>query len=227
MCVAPGPSTRYTAAAVQRVFDNPHFVAVDKPAGMLTVPSRLGAADARPCAGRELEVELGQRLWPVHRLDLEVSGLVLFAKDAEAHRAASAWFEGRDVHKRYQALTEPGAASPPGGDVTWRSRLLRGKKRAYASPHGKEAETRARCRGRRGEWLLWELEPLTGRPHQLRVHLAAHGFVIAGDTLYGATRPWPGAGIALRAVQLELSSCAGREVFSLPVQLEVAELNVT
>ena len=196
---------------MNRVFDNPHFVAIDKPAGMLTVPSRLGVDDPRPCAGRELERELGLRLWPVHRLDLEVSGLVLFAKDPEAHRAASAWFEGRDVHKRYQALTERGAGAPPAGEVTWRSRLLRGKKRAYESPHGKSAETRARCLGRQGDWLSWELEPLTGRPHQLRVHLAAHGFVIAGDELYGATHPFAGGGIGLRAVSLELSACPGRE----------------
>jgi tRNA pseudouridine32 synthase/23S rRNA pseudouridine746 synthase len=211
-------------AAVRHVFDNPHFIAVDKPAGVLTVPSRLGAADPRPCAGRELEAELGVRLWPVHRLDLEVSGLVLFAKHPEAHRAVSAWFEGRDVHKHYQALTEPGAAAAPTAELTWRSRLLRGKKRAYESPHGKDAQTRARCVGRRGEWLLWQLEPLTGRPHQLRVHLVAHGFVIAGDTLYGATRPWSGPGIALRAVRLDLSRCDGREVFELPDRIEVPGL---
>ncbi|MBS1983183.1 MAG: RNA pseudouridine synthase, partial [Bdellovibrionales bacterium] len=69
------------------VFENPHFLAADKAPGWLSVPSRLGADDARPCVGRELEKTHG-RVWPVHRLDLEVSGLILFARNAEAHRAA-------------------------------------------------------------------------------------------------------------------------------------------
>jgi tRNA pseudouridine32 synthase/23S rRNA pseudouridine746 synthase len=208
---------------VQIVYESPHFVAVDKPAGVLTVPGRMGRDDPRPCLGVELERTLG-RLWPVHRLDVEVSGLVLLARDPEAHRAASAWFEGRDVHKHYQALTEARGAAPSSEVLTWRSRLLRGKKRAYDSPHGKEAITRARCVGKRDAWLAWELEPLTGRPHQLRVHLAGHGFPIAGDVLYGASAPWTAGGIALRAVLLDLEACPGREVFALPGTLGVSPL---
>ena len=75
---------------------------------MLTVP----AASVMTTAARRwppAEQQLGQRLWPVHRLDREVSGLVLFARTAEAHRLAGGAFEGRRVDKQYQALTE-GAA---------------------------------------------------------------------------------------------------------------------
>ncbi len=209
---------------MQPVFQNDSFVAVDKPAGVLTTPSRQGEADPRPCLGLELQAALGVRLWPVHRLDVEVSGLVVFALHAEAHRAASAWFEGRDVHKVYEALTERGRGEPPAAEVEWRSLLLRGKKRAYESPHGKEALTRARCVGPRDGWLGWRLEPLTGRPHQLRVHLAGHGFPIAGDVLYGATLAYPGPGIGLRAVLLDLARCPGRAELGLPERLEVPGL---
>ncbi len=210
---------------MQRVFENESFVAVDKPAGWLTVPSRMGKSDPRPCLGPALEAELSARLWPVHRLDLEVSGLVLFARHAEAHRAASSWFENHRVHKRYEALTERRAPPPPlQSEVVWQSKLLRGKKRSYESPHGKEATTKARCLG--GEPLRWELWPETGRPHQLRVHLSRAGFPILGDALYGAEQPFT-SGIALRAVQLDFSDCEGRGVFDLPDRLEVPGLSST
>lgn len=211
-------STCYRRRIVETLFDSPHFVVVDKPAGMLSIPSRVGESDPRLCAGKELEAKLGVRLWPVHRLDLEVSGLLLFAKNASAHRAANGWFEGHQVRKVYQALSENRSATPlPDGPVQWRSLLVRGKKRTYESPHGKEATTLARYLGPATDGnLAWQLEPTTGRSHQLRVHLAAHGFPIVGDTLYGAAAPYEQKGIALRAVELNFDACAGREVLELP-----------
>jgi tRNA pseudouridine32 synthase/23S rRNA pseudouridine746 synthase len=210
---------------VKPLFDNEHFIAVDKAPGVLTVPSRMGAQDARPCLGKALELELGVRLWPIHRLDLEVSGLVLFAKHADAHRAASAWFSGRDMRKVYEALTEHGRREPaPGEKLEWHSRLSRGKRRAFETAQGKAAITRAHCLGPRSCWLAWLLEPLTGRPHQLRFHLARHGFPVAGDALYGAREPYVGPGIALRAVLLEFEACGGREAYGLPERLRVAGL---
>lgn len=187
-------------------FDGERFVAADKPPGWLSVPSRWGAADERPCLGRILEAHLGVRLWPLHRLDEEVTGLVLFARDASAHAEASRWFEHGLVDKHYEAFTELAGAAPPPFEDTWRSRLLRGKKRAYESPHGKPCETRARLVGEEevagSRVLSWELQPLTGRPHQLRVELARHGHPILGDVLYGAHRSLPGGSIALRCVRL-------------------------
>ena len=200
------------------------FVAVDKPAGWLSVPARR-RADPRPCVGLELQRALGSRIWPVHRLDEPVSGVLLFARTARAHRLANGWFEQRQVRKFYQALTEGDPAGLVGGKrVEWRSSIKRGKRRAYESPGGRPAVTRARFVGRRREGLAWELEPLTGRPHQLRVHLAARGFPVLGDALYGAARPWPGGGIALRAVRLELEACPGARDAGLPVRIEVAPL---
>ena len=207
------------------IFANEHFVVADKPAGALTVPGRTGASDPRPCIGRELETALGIRLWPIHRLDCEVSGLVVFAKNADAHRAANTWFAGREVRKIYQALTARGeGVTPSSQPMEWRCRLLRGKKRAYESPHGKEAVTRAVCLGERAAGLGWRLEPLTGRSHQLRVQLAAHGFPIVGDVLYGSSIPYALPGIALRAVELDLHACGDREKWAVPAELRVEGL---
>lgn len=180
------------------------FVAVDKPAGWLSVPSRWGDRDERRCVGRELEASWG-RLWPVHRLDEEASGLLLFARDARAHALLNGLFESRAVRKRYEAWTEIPAAVPAPFTATWRSRLLRGKRRAHESPHGKPAETVATLlgtvRSASGEALAWELRPVTGRAHQLRYELSRHGYPILGDALYGAAAQRGGV-IALRCVEL-------------------------
>ena len=215
------------------------MVAVDKPAGSLTVPSRLGAADPRPCLGRELEAALGQRLWPIHRLDLEVSGLVLFARNADAHRIASGAFENRCVDKAYEALCE-GAdqIDELPAEFDWRSRLVRGKRRSFEAAHGSPAHTRARALARvkaapflesdgdaPGELLHFRLEPETGRPHQLRVHLARAGFPVAGDALYGArTRLRDPKSIALRSVSLHFSAEVDRTALGLPDTLTVPGL---
>lgn len=223
------------------VFQNDAVVVVDKPPGVLTVPSRLGAEDARPCLGRDLEKALGQRLWPVHRLDLEATGLVLFAKTAEAHRVASQAFEHRRVHKTYEALTEGAERSLTlPAEFQWRSLLVRGKKRTFEAPHGKPARTHARCIGRvpadpiivpgpgapvPRELLRWHLHPETGRPHQLRVHLANAGFAIAGDRLYGARTTLRTAdAIALRSIGLRLLDESDRLALGLPEVLEARAL---
>jgi 23S rRNA-/tRNA-specific pseudouridylate synthase len=194
------------------LFQNEHFVAADKPAGWLSVPSRQGAADPRPVFGTKLQEDLGQRLWPVHRLDEEVSGVMLFALDAEAHKRANKWFEDRLVEKTYEAYSE-GAAPVDDKRIpkVWRSTLLRGKKRAYESPHGKPAETEAiyigQARYSDTEALHWHLSPRTGRPHQLRYELAHRGFPIVGDSLYGAKKTFVTGAIALRCVRLSFAAC--------------------
>jgi tRNA pseudouridine32 synthase/23S rRNA pseudouridine746 synthase len=188
-------------------------VVADKPAGVLTVPSRIGEADARAVFGRTLEAALGVRLWPVHRLDFEVSGLVLFAKNETAHRIANAAFENRQVEKRYEALSEGAALLQQlPASFVWESLIVRGKRRSFEAPHGKPARTAATARAvvttpvATGSLLLWELAPETGRPHQLRVHLARAGFPVAGDQLYGARQVLAVAEtIALRSVALSFT----------------------
>ncbi|HEY0709432.1 MAG TPA: RNA pseudouridine synthase [Polyangia bacterium] len=218
---------RAVGPAPRGVFESAAVVVADKPAGVLTVPSRIGDADVRACFGRDLEAALGVRLWPVHRLDFEVSGLVLFAKTDAAHRIANAAFESRQVEKRYQALSEGAAfARQLPANFAWESLIVRGKRRSFEAPHGKAARTLATAReiveSHMGPLLLWDLAPETGRPHQLRVHLARAGFPVAGDRLYGARLDLglPDT-IALRSVALTFTDLETRAALGLPATIEV------
>lgn len=216
------------------LFSNEHFVVVDKPALVLTTPSREGGADPRECLGLQLQKELGQQIFPVHRLDFEVSGLVMFALAAKSHAAANGWFEHRAVFKTYQALTQAQSFDHipasvlnsrealelrDGARFHWRCHLLRGKRRAYEHEAGKPCETEAVFLGALGTSLRWELHPLTGRPHQLRFELSRHGFPILGDELYGARLEFDRPGIALRAVRMDFSGVPASRRFGLPEAL--------
>lgn len=222
------------------LFENEDFVVLDKEALVLTTPSREGAADERPCLGLELQKQQGRQIFPVHRLDFEVSGLVLFAKNARAHSAANTWFEHKQVFKVYEALSEGPSfehipanvknsrvlLTPSKGErFLWKSRLLRGKRRSYEHASGKPSETEAIYLGQAGDsgFHRWELHPLTGRPHQLRFELSQHGFPIVGDALYGSRRAHSEPGIALRAVKIDFSKTPRAEEFGLPKEIAANE----
>jgi tRNA pseudouridine32 synthase/23S rRNA pseudouridine746 synthase len=212
------------------LFENEHFLVVDKQPGFLSVPSRLGSEDTRPCEIKNWSEQKKIRLWAVHRLDEEVSGILLFAKTAQAHRLANGWFENRQVKKTYEAFTpKVGSAFAPFEKRLWKSKLLRGKKRAYEKDFGKEALTEATfvkdLEFNSNPVGLWQLSPLTGRSHQLRFELSKHGFPVLGDELYGSTEEFGVENaIALRAVHLDLLGCPGREGLGLPGTLETLSL---
>lgn len=211
------------------VFENESFVVVDKPGGTLSVPSQWGKEDPRPVLSYLLQDQLNLRLWPVHRLDFEVSGLVIFAKNENSHRQANEWFESREIHKIYEAW---GVGSAPGikkGEFEeWSSMLHRGKKRSFETPHGKLAVTRAYWQktlpAKNLELQQWALDPLTGRPHQLRVEMAKHNNPILGDELYGCHSKFLNECIALRAVKLDFRNCAGALKLGLPQELDLPKI---
>jgi tRNA pseudouridine32 synthase/23S rRNA pseudouridine746 synthase len=216
---------------IQTVFENEFFVVVDKDAMVLTTPAREGARDLRPCLGTALQEQVGQQIYPVHRLDFEVSGLVIFAKTTKAHSQANTWFEKKDVFKTYHALSEANGSAKELPSLhekfIWKSRLLRGKRRSYEHEIGKPSVTEALYHGlfaRRAEWHCWELHPLTGRPHQLRYELSRHGFPIVGDALYGSSQEYSGTGIGLRAMQVDFARAPGALDFGLPEKITVAGL---
>ena len=88
------------------IFENEHLIVVDKPAGVLSVPSRFQDKDARPFAAQFIKHIPHKNLFPIHRLDFEVSGLLLFAKTPGAQKVVSDAFEKHTVVKTYEALTE-------------------------------------------------------------------------------------------------------------------------
>lgn len=212
------------------IFQNDSFVALEKEAGWLTTPARFGEKDPRPVLGLQLQKELKRQVFPVHRLDFEVSGLVLFALDAKAHSQANTLFESKRVQKTYRALTENRNPIPPVFNETfeWKARILRGKKRAFESSHGKPSHTQARCLGVGemegfGTGLLWDLWPLTGRSHQLRFDLYRHGYPIVGDLLYGAD-PQKNfqSRIALQSISLQFLDLEFCKRWNLPEVLKLS-----
>ncbi len=161
------------------------LIAVDKPAGVLVVPGRKD----RACLRQQLQESLGQPVWVVHRLDRDTTGVLLFALDAASHRAASLAFEAGEVRKTYLALVSPPLERPQVVEVS----LLparRGRMRLAAEGEGgKPARTRLRPLERYLLGGLVEAEPLTGRTHQIRLHLQAAGSPLLVDPQYG--RPVP------------------------------------
>jgi tRNA pseudouridine32 synthase / 23S rRNA pseudouridine746 synthase len=194
---------------VKIVFQNERWVLVDKVAGMLSVPSSQGTAETRMIVGIELQKQLGKRIFPVHRLDVEVSGLLLFSLNSDAHKEASRVFESHLVQKTYEAWSQTDDTYQVGFSADWASNVLKGKKRAFESEHGKASLTTAKVL-RKLTWngtevLVWNLSPHTGRSHQLRFEMYKHKVPIIGDALYSSTIAFRKNEIALRAVELNFS----------------------
>lgn len=183
------------------MFRDDALVAVDKPAGMLSVPGR--GADKQDCvAARVQAVHADARV--VHRLDMATSGLLVMARGAEAQRRLGDAFARREVRKRYVAVVH-GCVHDAHGDIElplaadWPNR----PRQKVDATHGKPSLTRYRVLSvdPARDTSTLELEPVTGRSHQLRVHLLAIGHPIVGDTLYGAPKS---ARLLLHACELEL-----------------------
>jgi len=163
------------------LYQDDDCVAVLKPCGVAAVPERAGDPD---CLCARLEAQLGRRVFPVHRLDKEVSGVILYALTAAAHRFLNAAFEQREVHKTYLAVAH-GAVEPARGLISRPLREFGSGRMGVDEAKGKPSETRYEVLRRSDRFSLVRLHPLTGRRHQLRVHLYSLGHPIAGDPRYG------------------------------------------
>ena len=152
----------------------------------------------------------------VSRLDAPVSGVVVLAKTPAAAAGLAEQFRDRSVEKAYAAIVTGRFPAPLGAWVEWHDAISRRADEPKSRLHGasaasdgggddvpRAAHVRARVVVRAGEVSLVELEPSTGRRHQLRVQLASRGCPIVGDRLYGSRLPFP-AGIALHAQKLTI-----------------------
>lgn len=157
------------------------LLVVDKPAGLLAVPGR--GADQADCLWQRVRTLHADAL-VVHRLDQATSGLMVFARGAVAQRALARAFATRAVHKGYVAVVA-GAVAGESGEIAlplaadWPHRP-----RQRVAAEGKPALTRWRVLARNGATTRLALHAVSGRSHQLRVHLWAIGHPIVGDALY-------------------------------------------
>lgn len=162
------------------------LVVVDKPAGLLAVPGR--GADKQDCAAARVSAMFADAL-VVHRLDMATSGLLLFARGVAVQRQLSMAFARREVDKRYVAVVHGQPASAAGRiELPLIADWPRRPRQRVDTQHGKPSVTHYRVLAHdpASNTSRVELQPVTGRSHQLRVHLMALGHPIVGDTLYGS-----------------------------------------
>jgi tRNA pseudouridine32 synthase / 23S rRNA pseudouridine746 synthase len=164
------------------IFSDEALLVVNKPAGLSTLPD--GYNPSLPHVKSLLEQQVG-RLWIVHRLDKETSGVLLLARSTEAHRALNTQFEQHQVLKIYHALVV--------GNPEWQAKTIdlplrtngdRSHRTVIDLEAGKPALTRLKVLERFSHYCLVEAAPETGRTHQIRVHLSSIGLYIVGDKLY-------------------------------------------
>ena len=208
------------------LFTDDRLLALDKPAGVsMATSARISESET---VGRLLEAcglprEPSLRI--VHRLDVGTSGVVLLARNAEAHRLLTRAFQERAAKKTYRALCW-GHPVPARGvlDAPLGRDTKDGRKMAVR-PEGKPARTGYATLRRYAGIADLELAPETGRTHQIRVHLAAKGHPIVGDDFYGGATRW--RGVRDPALRAALARVAHPLLHALRVEIPEMGIDVT
>lgn len=169
------------------LFKDEDLIVVNKPAGLLSIPDRFN--EQLPSLSKILEQHLG-KIWVVHRLDRDTSGVMVFARNEETHRFLSNQFSGRKTEKIYLGLVtgriwekEGKIDTPIMEDPGKKGKMTTGKK-------GREALTTFSVLESFNLYTFLQLHIFTGRTHQIRVHLKSIGHPVAMDELYGNGKPF-------------------------------------
>jgi len=209
------------------LFEDNHLLVVDKPAGLLVQGDRSGETSlvdaARAYLKRKYDKPGNVFVGLVHRLDRNVSGVVVLARTSKAAGRLSARFRDGDVVKIYLAVVAGRPAPARDELVAWlaaggdRRGVTRAEDRPF--PGARESRLRYHVRESAGAWSLVEVRPVTGRRHQIRAQFALAGHPLAGDVKYGSVERLSGHRIALHAYKLEVAHPVGGRpmVFEAPV----------
>lgn len=173
---------------IEIIYQTSNVIVINKPFGISVTKDRSGRSDIIELLSKQLDA--AEKLLIVHRLDKPTSGVMIIAKNTETQRQLSGDFEKRLVKKTYLALVE-GFVEAPAGQIDLP--LAHSKKNhelmVVSSKRGKESVTNWKLLADFGSFALLAVQPVTGRTHQIRVHLKNAGLPLAIDPLYGSTRP--------------------------------------
>jgi len=191
------------------LFEDDDVVVVDKPEGLASIPER---STEKECLLLLLSKLLAQKLLVVHRLDKEVSGIIVFAKNPEAHRCLNDQFCTRAVRKTYLGLAQ-GVIEQQSGTINMPIRQFGSGRMGIDASRGKRSVTTYQVMKRFEAYTLVSINPITGRRHQIRAHFFGIGHPIAGDLKYGdraVQRRFPR--LMLHAQRIEFRLPTGREM---------------
>jgi 23S rRNA pseudouridine1911/1915/1917 synthase len=168
------------------LFENDDFVALNKPAGLLSVPDRIQSAPSL----KDLLTEKYGHIFTVHRLDRETSGVIVYAKTPESHQYLSTIFQERQVEKKYFGIVW-GVPATASGILDFPMMEHPGKNGTMVvNRKGKPASTGYEVVENLGRYSLIQFNLFTGRTHQIRVHMKETGHPILCDPLYGDGKPF-------------------------------------
>jgi 23S rRNA pseudouridine1911/1915/1917 synthase len=220
--------SRTQVLRIPLLFEDNHILAVNKPAGLLTMGDRSGATTLVDLVKAYLKDKYRKPgdvfLGVVHRLDRPVSGVVLFARTSKAAARLSAQFRKQSVQKTYLAWVEGYVAPPSGTLIHWLKKDRSVNRVRVVRPHSAGAQECLldfrRVKPLRSRTLL-EITPRTGRSHQIRAQLSANGWPIVGDSKYGSKSSWP-EGIALHARSITFEHPTKHEPITIEAPLPEA-----
>ena len=208
--VDPNPQENCDSQALPIIYEDNDMWVVDKPSGMLSVPGKIRRESVfdilkSKCAD-------GDEPFVVHRLDMETSGLLVFAKNATTQKFLQRQFEQREVEKKYVAIVSPIPMKHEGTiSLPIRPNPLDRPRQVVDTVKGREAITHYKVIDTQGNTARIALYPVTGRTHQLRVHCAHRDGLaapIVGDALYG----FPDRRLMLHCERIVITSVAGKRL---------------
>lgn len=207
---------------IEVLHEDNHLLVINKLAGILVQGDATGdeplVEEAKKYIKKKYNKPGAVFLGVVHRLDRPVSGVVVFARTSKALTRMNALFKNRKTKKTYWAIVDHKPPANSGRLVHW---LVKDEKKnkttAYSKEHGqgKRSELDYKVIGRQGPYYLTQVNPITGRGHQIRVQLASMGCSIVGDLKYGSAAPNDDGSICLHARMLEFEHPVTKEALRI------------
>lgn len=197
------------------LYEDEQILAVDKPEGIASIPDR---SPEKTDVLSVLSQQRGRPLLVVHRLDKDVSGVMVFAKTPEAHVALNQQFQGHQVEQTYLALVH-GVVKAEMGQIDKPLRQFGSGRMGVDESQGKASLTTFKVKERFNRYSFVMAQPATARRHQIRVHLYSLGHPVVGDSLYGRPELQKGfSRLMLHSSEIQLTLLPGdKKIFSSPL----------